>query len=204
MSFEGTQSGGFGRRGASAPPAGSKSLPSGAGTGGTQTNLVLAFIGENAGCFKTTIEAMARKSDTLSLPVVGWCWPGFFFSYLWLAYRRMYAAAAGLFIFETVVMNLSPYPIVVALLLMIANGLLGKSLYVVLAARRVRSILQVERNPTAAVIAVRARGGTSWGAVWIAVGLTFLFAILLIVAVVGYFVSDPETAKQLMEHAKQR
>jgi hypothetical protein len=204
MSFEGTQSGGFGRRGASGPPAGSKSLPSSGGTGATQTNLVLAFIGENVGFFKRTIEAMARKSDTLSVPVVGWCWPGFFFGFLWLAYRRMYAAAAGWFIFVTVVMNLCPYPAVAALAIVIAQGLLGKSLYVILAARRVRSILEEERNPTAAVNAVRARGGTSWGAVWIALGLTLLLLILLIVAVVGYFVSNPETAKQFMEFARQR
>jgi Protein of unknown function (DUF2628) len=203
MSFEGTQSGGFGRRGASAPPPASKSLPSSGGTGATQTNLVLAFIGENAECFKKTVEAMARKSDTLSLPVLGWCWPAFFFGHLWLVYRRMYAAAVGLVIIDAVVMNLFRSQII-APLLMIACGLLGKSVYVILAARRVRSILEEERNPTAAVIAVRARGGTSWGAVWIALGLTFLFTVIAVVAVVGYFVSDPETAKQLMEHAKQR
>ena len=82
---------------------------------------------------------------------------------------------------------------------MIAQGLLGKSVYVILAARRVRSILAEERNPTAAVIAVRARGGTSWGAVWIALGLSLLLTILLIVAVVGYLVSDPEAAKHFIE-----
>ena len=146
MSFEGTQSGGFGRRGALAPPGGSQSPPSGAGMGGTQTNLVLAFIGENAEYFKKTLEAMARKSDTLSLPVVGWCWPAFFLGYLWLAYRRMYGAALGTCIIAsgmiiTIPFQFGPLPF------MILCGLFGKSLYVMLAARQVRSILEEERNP---------------------------------------------------------
>ena len=199
MSFEGTQSGGFGRRGAPASPGVSRSPPIRGGSDATDVKLVLAYIGDNTYFFAKTVALMAKKSDTLSVPVIGWCWPGFFFGFLWLAYRRMYAAAAGFFVFETVITNLFPYPILVALPLLIAQGLLGKSVYVILAARRVRSILAEERNPTAAVIAVRARGGTSWGAVWIALGLSLLLTILGIVAVVGYLVSDPEAAKHFIE-----
>jgi hypothetical protein len=170
--------------------------------GGTQTNLVLAFIGENAEYFKKTLEAMARKSDTLSLPVVGWCWPAFFFGYLWLAYRRMYGAALGTCIIAsgmiiTIPFQFGPLPF------MILCGLFGKSLYVMLAARQVRSILEEERNPTAAVISVRARGDTSWGAVWGALFLSCLSSVLLALALIGYMLNDPEAVNQLLELSKE-
>jgi hypothetical protein len=207
MSLEGTPPGGFGRRGAPSPSVPSPSvrsrgLPSSGGAAGTDINLVLALVGENVGAFKKTVLAMARKSETLSLPVVGWCWPAFFFNYLWLAYRRMYAAAFGFCLASmcaiTALDVITPIPVqFFGPAFMIMCGLFGKSVYVMLAARRVRSILEEERNPTAAVISVRARGGTSWGAVWGALALMFLVQVLLALAVVGYGLSDPGAPRQI-------
>jgi Protein of unknown function (DUF2628) len=201
MSSEGTPSGGFGRRGAPSPlvpspSSRSRDRPSGGGAAGTETNLVLAFIGENIDRFKATVEAMAKKSDTLSLPVVSWCWPAFFFNYLWLVYRRMYAAALGAYIILAVLVTachvIIPIPVQFSVVpLMVLFGLFGKSLYVMLATRRVRSILEEERNATAAVISVRARGGTSWRAVCGALVLSWLAKVLLTLAIVGYGFSHP-------------
>src|SRR5829696_6685459 len=44
-------------------------------------------------------------------------------------------------------------------------------------------------QPTAAVISVRARGGTSWGAVWGALFLSCLSSVLLALALIGYMLN---------------
>jgi hypothetical protein len=208
MSLEGTPSGGFGRRGAPSPSGRSVGRPSSGGAAGTEVNLVLAFIGENIDRFRATVEAMARKSDTLSIPVFSWCWPAFFFNYLWLAYRRMYAAAFGVYVvFMGAIIALGVITRIplefYGVAMMVMCGLFGKSIYVMLAARLVRSILEEERNPTAAVISVRARGGTSWGAVWVALILPFVANGLLILAVIGYAFGDPDGPRQIQEVAKK-
>ena len=95
MSIGNSSAGGFGRRGVVAE---SREQPVPRGSDRVSTNLILAFIGDNIERFKPTVDAMAKRSDTLSVPVIGWCWPAFFFNYLWLAYRRMYVAASGAFV----------------------------------------------------------------------------------------------------------
>lgn len=47
------------------------------------------FIGNNA-------EKIIRRGSR----DISWCWPGFFFSYLWLAYRKAYGAALIVFLAE--------------------------------------------------------------------------------------------------------
>lgn len=205
MSTGNCSAGGFGRRGVVAE---SREQPVPRGPDRVSTNLILAFIGDNIERFKPTVDAMAKRSDTLSVPVIGWCWPAFFFNYLWLAYRRMYVAAAGAWVILmsalTTVGVMTPIPTYIyGPATMVLCALFGKSLYVMLAARRVRLILEEEGNPTAAVISVRARGGTSWRAVIGALILVFLVQIFIVMTFVGYVRSNPDALGPILEFAKK-
>jgi hypothetical protein len=86
---------------------------------------------------------------------------------------------------------------------MVLCALFGKSLYVMLAARHVRRILEAEGNPTAAVISVRARGGTSWRAVIGAVVLVFVVRIFIVMSLVGYVSSNPDALGPILESTKK-
>ena len=53
------------------------------------------------------------------------------------------------------------------------------------------------------MISVRARGGTSWGAVWGALFLSCLSSVLLALALIGYMLNHSEAVNQLLELSKE-
>ncbi len=128
------------------------------------------FAGPNGEVFAKYLEKCQAKDNGTA---VGWCWPAFFFGYLWFAYRKLYLYAIIIVVVMLAVsaiewsldLNIPGY---LWFVLNILYGLLGKPA-VLNQARKVSNDAE-SQNATAVLrsIYIRKNGGVSWSAMWIA------------------------------------
>jgi hypothetical protein len=142
--------------------------------------MVLAHIGRNKHKFEPTIEAMERLDPSFTKFTIGWSWPAFFVPVIWLAYRKMWAAAAIAYFLMIAVGYVAGNKAGISIVAYVVFAIYAKSFVVSHAAGRIRRILAREPNATVAAIAIRDEGGVSVGGAWIAI-----FLIVLPVIVVG-------------------
>jgi hypothetical protein len=123
----------------------------------------------------------------------GFNWAAFFLNFAWLLYRKMYreffiamAAVVGLGVVQGVAesvteKNLDTLDKVVNLVVAVTMGMLGNGLYLRRAQREIGNARAREPDPERRTALLKARGGTSWIGVLVAIavgiGLGFLAAM---------------------------
>lgn len=147
-----------------------------------------AFVGKKAGYY------IGKWSPTLihSLPVGGFNWAAFFFTGLWLAYRKMYRALAivlGFFAAETIVEmmivagglaqenTVTVLGRFIALVFSIVCGKFGNSWYLAHATRQVAGIRALGRPEAEYYKALKRRGRPSMVALLGFVVVVFLLGV---------------------------
>lgn len=204
MSIAGSTAGGFGRRGGPTEPVATAQRSSGGGTrGGVTAKHVLAFIGHNEHKFEATVEAMAAQDPPFSSLVPSWTWPGFFVTWVWAAYRKMYGLSLAILLLVPIAFVVVQLPVaiffsevasdtvgaVLGLTGMVLGGVFGKAFYVKVAAKRVATLLAEEATPAAAVYAIQQRGGVSSGAAWAAFFLPIVVQVVLVIVIMSYLLT---------------
>ena len=180
----------FGRRGVAQAQVLARRPVAAGGSAATQdaevtATMLSAYVGRNLHNFERTIDAMDRKDDGFKSVIVGWCWPAFFVPVIWLAYRKMWAAAA-LFYFALLVLTyLAGSYSGVILGAYIAFAVMAKSLYLRASAGKIRRILATASSPPEAAIAIREAGGVTVGGAWIAVFLNLLPVVVIVATAVA-------------------
>jgi hypothetical protein len=176
----------FGRRGVPLSPVRPSNLKVSvqrAAAPAVSADMVIAYVGRNRHKFEPTIEAMERRDPEFSKMTIGWCWPAFFVPVIWLAYRKMPAAAALLYFATLAIGYVAGKEVWLSLVVSIVFAMFAKALVVRTAVARIRRILASENSSAAAAIAIRDNGGVSVGSAWIAIFLMILPAIAVAVQV---------------------
>ena len=158
--------------------------------GVTEENLKV-FIGNNA-------EKVIRRGSR----DISWCWPGFFFSFLWLAYRKAYLAALIALLVEFALQVLDYYAATHGIggihfhysiiLVHLAVALFGLRYYLSLASKRVAKINAETADFSARDTLYHARGRTSAAAV-----IGFLVLNMIINGGMLYTMGGPELLHQI-------
>jgi uncharacterized protein DUF2628 len=124
----------------------------------------------------------------------GFNWPAFFLNFAWLLYRKMYreffigiAAVIGLGIVQGVVeslteKNLDALDKVENIVIAVTMGLLGNGLYLRKARREIGRARAQEADPERRAALLKARGGTSWIGLLVAIALGIGFGVLAAMA----------------------
>lgn len=143
---------------------------------GESDDALRAFIGPNAGYYLTERRVMAESGSRVS-----WNWPAFLFTFLWMAYRKMWALAA-LACVLAVVFSASLFFSWLGLVLMLGLGIYGNALYLGHARRKVTEVALAVPDASARLARLADTGGTSWPAAVVAfvaaVGLTTLSVMI--------------------------
>lgn len=134
---------------------------------------IMLFVGKNAEAFADAWDKHCESGGKLQM---SWSTPGFLLSFMWLAYRKLYKLALGGFAFVAGMTLLNGFAALAALLVvMIAVGLFGKSLYIQSASKQVVEIMQSAGDPNSYVNNLRIQGGVSLPA---AIGLGVLTLVV--------------------------
>ena len=138
------------------------------------------FIGRNAGRF----ERAWREISLRRLPVT-WSWPGFLVPVPWLFYRKMYLAAFS-YVATIVILGLAAPDVAgrLAAAFSILIAVLGKSLYVYHARRRIRRADARGLSGAARDDYLRRAGGVSPAAAIFGTLFTLSGIVLTVVSVV--------------------
>ncbi|MDF2529931.1 MAG: hypothetical protein K0Q57_811 [Gammaproteobacteria bacterium] len=146
------------------------------------------FIGNNA-------EKIIRRGSR----DISWCWPAFFFSFLWFAYRKAYMAAIAVFLLEFVFQIVSIYSIIALsgtqlfhphysiLLVRILIALFAMRVYLGHASKKVAEINAQTADASVRKTLYEAKGRTS---VLSLVG--FMLLSLLLSSILWVFTGFPE------------
>jgi hypothetical protein len=145
--------------------------------------MVIAYIGRNKHKFEPTVDAMERLDPGFSKLTLGWSWPAFFVPVIWLAYRKMWAAAAIAYFAMVAVGYIAGDKAAISVVAYVVFAIYAKSFVVSHAVGRIRRILAREPNATAAAIAIRDEGGVSVGAAWISIFLIVLPVVVVVLRV---------------------
>lgn len=114
-----------------------------------------------------------------------WNWAAFFLSFFWLGYRKMYKFIIYFllaFIVIDMIVYFSNYHLdvvnkYVGLAVAVALGISGNLLYKDHAQKEIEKI-KATSSEEQILEMTKKRGGTSWGGVWIALGLLIAYAII--------------------------
>ncbi len=113
---------------------------------------------------------------------ISWNWCSFMFSNLWFIYRKMYGIGVLLWIISFV---LSMIPIIGTALswgVAIVSGMFGNYLYKEHAYTKISEAKNMDHMTKKAYIADK--GGTSAGAVWAAIGISFILVIIITILLI--------------------
>jgi hypothetical protein len=141
---------------------------------------------------------------------ISWCWPGFIFNYLWLAYRKMYVQAAAvaaimmlLFMLQLLVYVKMGAPVVPVIAwvaqfgMVVALGMYGKYLYYGSMLKKLAAMRGRDHLLHADVL--QRNGGTKSAAALLAL---ILFAVAQFVVVTAIVTMFPERFSELMDYMK--
>jgi hypothetical protein len=126
--------------------------------GVTEDNLNV-FIGNNA-------EKIIRRGSK----DISWCWPGFFFSFFWLAYRKAYTVAFIVMFIEfslmisgsiQIIRSIHPMFVIHIILIKLLVGLFGLRYYLYLASKKVAQINEQVADSALRQTFYKSKGQTS-------------------------------------------
>jgi Protein of unknown function (DUF2628) len=109
--------------------------------------LFAAYVGANADRFLPTFDKMQDRDPALKRIVRSWCWPAFLLPFPWLLYRKQWAMAAAVIVIPMVLAYLFPRNGVTSLATVITVATIGKSMYVLDAAHKIRKLSGQEADP---------------------------------------------------------
>lgn len=121
---------------------------------------------------------------------VSWNWPAFFFSSIWMLYRKMYAYGFGLLginILLNILLKDSSIGSIISFAISIATGILGNKLYKEYATKKIREIKNISSDTEMSSRRIAYAGGVNI-VIPIIVGVIYglLLLFLIIIAVVAY------------------
>ena len=147
--------------------------------------MILMYVGHNSHRYEAVVDALDSKKNNFRGTAFSWCWGAFFFSPLWLVYRRRWAAAGAMIFIEMIVGYMFPQQSYTMLPFHIVFAAMAKGLYVNSAASRIKRILLNETNAARAAVSIRDAGGVSPGSVWVVLGLYAVFIVMLMMVLMA-------------------
>ena len=148
-------------------------------------DMIRIYVGHNSFNYEGVVDTLASRQDNFRGTAWSWCWCALFFPALWLVYRKLWVAAAGIFFLELIIGYIFPWSNVAIIPFRIVFAAMAKGLYVNYAAGRIKRLLVDQQNAAQAVVAIRAAGGVSPGAVWAVIIFNVVVVILLVMAAVA-------------------
>ena len=120
---------------------------------------IMLFAGKNAEVFADSWDAYRDAGSKLQ---ISWSTPAFLLSFVWMAYRKLHKFALIGFAFVAGMTLLNGFAALAALLIvMVASGLYGKSLYAQMMGTKIVEIMQAAGDPNNYVNNLRLQGGVS-------------------------------------------
>ena len=164
------------------------------GSGAIDEAALLTYTSSNQYAYLGVIRRMAAQDGEFRSLTAGWIWGAFFFPFYWLLYRKMWLHAViflGLNTFAVGMAGSRPFLSLGMLLgLNAATAIMGKSVYIARAAKRLRAVQAVRGSLDQLTIA--RLGGASVLAVVIALIVGAVALIFIVGSVAAFLAAHPE------------
>lgn len=139
---------------------------------------LLVYVQRNPNAYAALYRRMTKRRNTMLL---SWSFPAFFFTPAWFLYRRMWLLAIVLISGPFLLTGLAPTIFANSLMAVpVIGGLVGKSMYLNRAFRRIHAIEQMPIGDDEKRELVEAAGGISWfGAALGGIAVASAFGMML-------------------------